>query len=267
MRNLRSPNLRKKRRRRLIIKVSLFVFGLILIVGIPALLSHIPGILIRDIEVVGTEGLLREDIKKVAEEELRGKYLWLFPRKNSIYFPKEKIENKILNNFPQIESLKSELSSFHALNLSVVERKTVSLWCENNLAISCYSMDKDGFVFEKNGVQSSNVYFVYHGYITGEPIGQYYLPKGILIKVQTFIEGVKLLGFEPTSLSHLNEKEYVIKIKGGGEIFFIFDENIDKALSNLESVVEDDSLEVLKNGELTVRAIDLRYGNKIILKK
>ncbi len=267
MRNLRSQSLIKKRRRRLFLRIFLFVLCLVVLVGIPALISRIPALIIREVEVKGAQGVPAEEIQTFVNKELQGNHFYIFPKANALLYSQKGLEKKILLTFPQIDAVNITLSSFHSTLIEIEEKKTASLWCGDTNTAKCFSMDKKGYIFEVGPTSSQSVYFIFHGFITEEPIGQYYLPQGTLEKLLPFIEGIRFLGIDPVSLSYIGEKEYEMKIKGGGKLLFIFEGNGEKVLSNLESLLEDKSFSVLEDGALTVSAIDLRYGNKIILKK
>ena len=107
---------------------------------------------------------------------------------------------------------------------------------------------------------------MYTGNISGDPIGQYFLEPEQFNKLRVFIDGVKNLGLQPVALSTISDNSYQIHDKNSGVIIVSL-EDTEKTLSNLESIISDTTLGVLKDGNLQVRSLDLRYGNKIILKK
>jgi hypothetical protein len=223
---------------------------------------------IRDIEVTGTSAISSGDVKAVAEEALKGKYFFIIPRSNAIFYPNSKMSERIIKQYPRIENIDISLSSFHSIKIDITERKAIAVWCDSLEPSNCFLIDKSGFVFDKSPNISANVYFVFKGQLAGDPVGKYYLSAdGQFVKIRQFIENVKNLGIEPNALSFFRDQEYELGVKGGGKILFLFEGNGERALSNLRSVLDDLTLKVLSDGMLNVSGIDLRYGNKVILKK
>ena len=53
----------------------------------------------------------------------------------------------------------------------------------------------------------------------------------------------------------------------GGAIIFSESQNFGDAITNLSSVLADSSLDVFADGELQAESLDLRFGNKVIIKR
>jgi hypothetical protein len=147
------------------------------------------------------------------------------------------------------------------------EREVKALWCKGDTLTDCYFIDANGFIFDKSPSFTQNVYFVYRGNVDGEPVGAHYLPSDMFKKAELFTERIHSSGLDPISLTYMHDGESSLSLLGGGSILFSLQDDVEKSASNLNSVLSDTSLGLVKNGSLTVASIDVRYGNKVILKK
>src|SRR3989344_3360671 len=264
--SLRSPALIRRRRMKVARRVIFWLFLILLIIAMPLWLSYADFLRIKEIEVIGANTLLASDIKSLAEERLAGKYFFLFPKNNAVLYSKEDIKSSLSKEFTQIDTVELNLSSLNMLEISVEMRKPSALWCRNLDTKLCYFIDNKGLVFEEAGDFSPGVYFIYYGNIEDEVIGALYLSSEEFKNVEAFKAGVRNLSLIPQSISPLSKGSFKLSVSGGDIIFSLRDD-ITATLSNLASVLADSKLKVVDNQELTVSSIDLRFGNKVILKK
>src|SRR3989344_5365605 len=99
---LNSPRLLelKRRRRRIFLnKIIISFLTLFALVGLLVYLSRIDKLNINSIEVEGNQIVDTEEIKVVVQKEIAGRYLWLFPKTNIFFYPKNVIRDALQENF------------------------------------------------------------------------------------------------------------------------------------------------------------------------
>jgi len=267
VRTLRSLKQQKKQRRLLIAKISLAVFGLAVLLGGPALLSHANYLKISQITVSGNVAVASATIQEEVQKTLSGTYAKVFSRANVVIYPQSEIVANLTSSFSRFESIHVERDSLQSLHVSVVERKPSALWCQTIEKNSCYFIDSTGLIFDTAGDFSENVYFVYVGNVTNEPINAHFLSPANFLKANAIISGIKNLGLITVQFTHISDTSFEVGLKGGEHIIISLTDDPSKIISNLESVLIDPNLSIFQNKELSVSSIDVRYGNKIVLKK
>lgn len=269
VRTLRSPKLQKHHRQLLAVKIALTILFVSALIAGPVFLSRANFLTVQTVSVTGNSVVQSSDVEAVVKKELEGNYLHLFSRGNIVLYPKSKIRSAIAEKFSRIESFDIKSTSLTSIAVHIVERKPKSLWCESlqENDARCYFIDDTGLIFDVAPKFSPDVYFVYTGGVGGEPIGSRYANEESFVKLKTIISGIQALSLEPSVLSSISDTSYEVILKKGGSIFFSLEDDGSKILSNLESVLSDQALSVFAGGSLTVSSLDLRYGNKIIIKK
>ncbi len=141
---LKSQSVMKKRRKKRLLKLYLISFaGILLVTGL-AYASRMETVQIKKVVVVGNETVSGEEIEKVSNVILDASYMGVFPKRNSLIFPKDQISKTLISTFPKIESLDIETESFGYLNVRIRERAPAVEWCN---AIHCYFVDESGYIF------------------------------------------------------------------------------------------------------------------------
>jgi POTRA domain, FtsQ-type len=269
VRTLRSPKLQKHHRQLLAVKIILAIVLAGAIIAVPVFLSRAQFLRVQTITVTGNSIIQSADIESLVRDSLAGNYWYLFPKANIALYPKDQVRKEIASKFSRIESFDIKRASLTSIAIHIVERKPESLWCEDaqENGVRCYFIDDTGLIFDEAPKFSPDVYFVYTGAVIGEPVGARYLNEESFSKLKTIIKGMQTLSLEPSVLDSISDNSYEVILKKGGSIFFSLEDDGSKILSNLESVLSDQALSVFAGGRLTVSSLDLRYGNKIIIKK
>lgn len=122
---------------------------------------------IQNIDVTGNFVLRENDILKIVDDNISGKYLWLYSKRNILFYPKSKIEKDLLESFSQIKDLKIKLKDFRSIDIGITERKPYALWCDDLLGEHCYFMDGLAYLYDEAPNFSNNTYFKYFGGISG----------------------------------------------------------------------------------------------------
>jgi len=252
----------KRRRHRAILNKFLFsFFGLLAIFILSAYLSHLNSLNISEIEISGNKTIDTEAVKETVQEQISGKYLWLFPKTNILYYSKSNIKNKLLDEFKRIKSV----------DLSILLRRQVKIifskyfWQNERRRI--YGAEKRQFRtldVRKPDVQrpkpvilwtrtvmfltkrhiSPGSYFKFYG---SADLGSYFSKQNFkqLISFRDILLGI---GLKPIALYVTNDGDVQVFLSGGAslatdpKIMFKADADFQNIAENLEAALTTEPL-------------------------
>lgn len=282
---LETPRLKElKKKKRKVIRNRIIFFAIIFILFFIGLsfLTYWHEINIQDIQVEGNKIIDKQDIKKIAEENMQGKYLWIFPKTNSFIYPVEKIQNNLAEKYKRLKEINIDVDAndLKTLWISVSEYDGKYLWCGDKILDSfidqqCYFLDSDGYIFDKAPYFSGEVYFKFYGNSNLDilnPIGSVfaldYFKNLILFK-----ESIEKMNLKPTTfyLEDAEDGSFYLsadnQAPNAPKILFKLNSDYDKLIENLQSAITTEPLQTeLKNNLNNLLYIDLRYGNKVFYK-
>src|SRR3989338_2445645 len=270
---LHSPRLlelKKHRRRVFLSKVLLFLLALSAIFALLAYISRLPGLNISSLEIIGNKVIETGAIKDVVELNLKGKYFWLFPKTNVLFYPKNKIKQDLSLKFKRLKDIEFSIKDKQMLAVKLAEREALYTWCGDNLPdiekkteeYLCYFTDENGYVFDEAPYFSGDVYFRFFGSLTES----YFIP-GIFTKIVSFKDFLSNVGVKPVSLYVKSDGDIEIYLSSrylppeAPKIIFKKDFNPEKLSENLEAALNTEPLlSDFKNKYSSLLYIDLRYG-------
>jgi hypothetical protein len=282
---LETPKLKElKKRKRKVIRNRIIFFAIIfvlLLVGL-AFLSYWHEINIQDIQIEGNKIIDKQDIKKVAQENIEGKYFWIFPKTNSFIYPVKKIEENLSEKYKRLKDIKIDVDAndLKTLWISVSEYDGKYLWCGDKIIDSfvdqqCYFLDADGYIFDKAPYFSGEVYFKFFGNAVSDltnPVGSTFA-LDYFKNLISFKESIEKMNLKPV-IFYLEDTEdgsfYLsseTSAPNAPKILFKLDSDYTKLVENLQSAITTEPLQTeLKNKLNDLLYIDLRYGNKVFYK-
>ncbi|MFZ2621318.1 MAG: hypothetical protein WAX85_02055 [Minisyncoccia bacterium] len=275
----REEYLRKKKiRKQLKFGVALFIF-IIFIAGL-SYISHQQKIRISKIELSGGILVTQSEVEYESLTYMYGSYLWLFPKNNSFLYPRSSLEEHLKEKFKRIDTIDIHKKDLQTLVINITERKPIATWCDflpddNTLMedgvthpVNCYFMDQNSTIFAIAPQFSGDAYFKYYGLIaTSTPIGnQYMSSQEKFTDVVNFIEKVKLIKLKPSYLVAKENDQFSLVLTSGTEIYFDMKEPLLKVAENLEVLLRIPELIGMTSNKVSVKYIDLRYGNKLFYK-
>lgn len=249
-------------------RISLWFAILLFLAVLLALVSRLPLLQIRTVNVFGEKTVRADDVRLLVAEELGGAYFGLLSRRNSIIYPKRAIRTSILSERPRIAALRLEREGLNELSVYIEERTPVGLWCggeaefESASMSECYFLDASGFVFAQAGMFSRGVFQKFYGDLgTRSPIGATYSTSAVFVPYRKFLSELKAVGYEGER-SLIQPNGSAIVISRTGERFLLSGaESFESELAYLGAV--------LASGELSgkkVEYFDLRFGNRVYYK-
>ncbi len=232
-------------------------------------IAHLPETAIASVEVQGTKLVSGDALKSVVEAKLDGSYAFIIPHRNSLLFPKDAIESAALHAFPALSHLTISRNGMKALTVTAEERTVVALWCGATSGTaqgeagneSCYSVDKDGFVFAVADAGSALVRF--YGALPTNPIGATFLNGGFA-SLNTLVHdiGASVNRAPATVTVDSATSDVELAFVDGGVVKFVRTSDRQSTLENIASVFASQSFKTNKQFEY----VDFRFGDKVYVK-
>lgn len=275
----RLDKLKKKRKKAIRNRILLYLLGIIIIISGLTYLSRLPELNINNTTVTGGKILDNEDINKVVNKDLSGRYFTLFPKTNFLLYPKNKIENDLKNTFKRIDTVSANIHGTKNLYIDLKERTADYIWCGDTPSPDvggCYLMDNTGYIFDNAPYFSGNVYFRFFGNISGVQndmvIGSYF-NKNNFQRLLSFKDILKSMKLDVSSLFVKNDDYAEFYISSnivppeGPKIKIKVNDDLNKVAENLQAAIHTAPLSTnLENEPSKLSYIDLRFGNKVYFK-
>ncbi len=275
--------LKKKRRNKTLIRITWFFIVLIcLFVGF-GFLSHVPSLVIQDIDIKGTKVLDVGEVRNRTLEYLGGNVALFYARGNTLIYSKKKLTEFIKKEFPRVYEVLEITLENKKLEIVLEERRAAFTWCGHEAPVyekrfeqeECYFLDQTGFIFDTSPFFTPGVYLSFYGGINRElsPIGQTIRTKNRIEDFRELIEA-----FEKHELS-----SHSIVVGPDGQNQFLLNNfsttgDFAKILFNEESDLDDilDKVDFTFTEELfkeqfktfssKLEYIDTRFNNRVFYK-
>lgn len=206
---------------------------------------------IKNIDISGNSRISSNEIAGIANQELSSNFLGVIP-KNILLADLKKIDDEIIRKFPLVSKADVKRKLFNSLSVNIEERTAVALWCKDQ---DCFSIDKEGVVFEKGGESS---------FIIRENndinIGENVISEDSLKNILEIYNKVREVSIKEISISDAGK--ITAKTSYGWNIYFS-EGDIASQIVNLNLVLEN---KIPPESRGNLEYIDLRFGNKVFYK-
>lgn len=234
---------------------------------------------IYNIQITGPVIVSRDEVHALVQEKILGNYFFAYARDNSFLFPKQEIEQALLEKFPRLETAVAQRIDAHSISVVVTERKPYALWCgeafdaESYELVPCWFIDDKGFVFDSAPIISSGVYLETYGTLTTQngdnPIGGA-LPAARFQHADKLAQVLKPSIGQPLRIILKPEGEFELVMYSSatypmlaGVTIKLRDEMVPATiLKNLEASLREEFPEGATSKKKLLY-IDMRFGNKI----
>jgi hypothetical protein len=256
--------------------------------------SRIKTLNISEIQIDGNKVIDTEALKTTVEEQISGKYLWLFPKTNILFYPENSIKKDLQEKFSRLKDIKLSIKNNKVLVISLTERTAKYTWCgntipetrfpENSDSEKCYFLDEDGYIFDEAPYFSGEIYFKFYGLPDGlHSESGYEAPEDLILgsyfSKQNFQQLILLkdnlisFGLKPFALYIKPDQNMEIFLSSKNsstlepKILIKTDIDFQNVTENLEAALTTEPLQSeFKNKYSSLLYIDLRFGNKVYYK-
>lgn len=258
---IRSQSAVKKRKKRRKIQAIIAVIVFILLVVGLSELTKIQNLQIAKIVVVGNSNVSTEEIQTIANGYLDSYYLGLFPDRNALIYPKEKIEQAILTQYPRIQGVDIYTESFRLLNIKIKERDPGAVWCA---AVKCYLVASDSYIYAEVQDSSSSLPTLSGGddAVGPEPIGKYVFTPELFKNLIYAYGEIYKMNMQVNDIQVFSRDEIVFNIVKNGKIILSDRKPFDQSVDDLKSAFSSSVLTASSSFEY----VDTRFGNKMFYK-
>lgn len=262
IKNLSYSTLRAKRRK-LFFRRGVWVLVLLLLLSIGLLVaSQRPYFKLTTVRVAGNQAVSSRLLVEHIETRLRTKMLGVIGLDNYFWYPKQALRTSLLAEFRWFEDLSMSVAD-NELLVTFSERTPVAVWCGVTQIASepCQFLDGDGLTFAEAVNFSGSVWLKIYGKRGEDNIVR--LSESFTVLLD-FIQAVNGLNFTIDAVTY-DGVDYVMTLSDGAYILVSSELGLTKTFVNLETLVNQGKL--LTDGKNQIEYIDLRFGNRVYIKR
>lgn len=254
----------RRRRARFAVIAGLLVLAGLIAYGVHYV-SYLPRLNVGLINITGTESLDSSLVQSYIDSQLHDGSYHFLSRSNIFLYPKRVIEQGIVASFPRVKSARlSRERLSQTLNVAIEERKAFARWCASQ--DDCYALDEAGYIFAAESASSTTDFvepYTFTGDLTGEPIGQTFIPGHMpgLLALLRIIQ--QQSGFLPAGIAIESVQDITIHFAQGFDLKASFGQDAAALARNLQLVL---SSQALSGKQDQLEYIDLRFGNRVYYK-
>lgn len=213
---------------------------------------------IKEINASGNQKIPTQNIQDIAKEIL-------FSDGNNFFLADEsKIENKILNDYPQVAKAEIKLKFPDKLTINIEERQLAAVFCNNYQKddfSNCFYVDKNGVIFELVAEKESTLPTIQKSDLNDKELklGENILDAESITKILEINSNLKeKLEITPQVFLIAREDKLNVETLDGWEIYFDLKGDISWQLTKLSAVLEK---EIPPEKRRNLEYIDVRFGN------
>ncbi len=295
-RNFVSASYAKRKKKIAVYKTVVVAIILALLIFCLFKLINLPSLQISQVQVTGERLSDNKIIVSSIEQSLANSYLHILPRRFVLTYPRKKISENLLRDFPLLMSVdidveKSEAGGY-TLNASLKERSANIIWCEMITELTdnndesddinkekCFYSDDNGYIFAEAPSFSENVFLKLTGPIninstTTENIVGSILPVADkLADFRKFSDALLKADYIVKQIDYEAEGIYNIKFvvnmststPNSYESTIFLDNRTDMAKASENFLISANEYDLSRTKKI-LQYVDLRFGNNIVFK-
>jgi hypothetical protein len=124
-------------------KIAITILLLLLSMGIFYIMAFSNFFKIKNIEISGAKKIDQETVRNFLAEEIKKENKYYIPGENYFILDQKKIDQRILEEFPQVKSIKTHKGFPSSLAVQIEEKESALIWCREK----CFFVNPQGFVF------------------------------------------------------------------------------------------------------------------------
>jgi len=213
---------------------------------------------IKSIEVIGAKKISPDEIKSLVSSEIDTSRFGIFSRRNFLFVDMDNITALVQKTFPDFSKVRTSLAGLGSLVIEVIERSPYAKWCYE-LDKKCLIIDSKGFAFEEDRAGATTTLSIF---TESKPVYATQLfDADKFSRLKRLVNYLDQSGFTINSVTE-NGVDYFMETPDNLEIRVNSGDDPDSIIIRLTSIEGE-----LQNGASTVDYVDLRYGNKVFLKR
>jgi len=215
---------------------------------------------IKEVKIAGNSKVSTESLQGAVRGQIERR-VFFFSSKSIFLVNLNKITENISSNFPHIAGVKIRRDFPDALNVVVLERVGLIVWCQTG---QCFLLDKEGVIFDpvRNDISdgAEEIFKIENLSLIPElKLGEKVIEKEKLNKIlETESKLKNNFKIAISQIAVVSRERWNIKTFEGWEIYLDPEKDLDWQLTKLYSVLEKE-IPSEKRGNLEY--IELRFGN------
>ena len=129
---LRSDRIVRRKRRKFTFRLTIFALLVVLFMSVAFFVVRLEAFAIKTIAVEGNIEVSTSELVTIAEGYANSSWLYVFPRKNILLYPVDKLEEDIKSKYQRFSHVEVHRVGFSSLAIQVIERQPKALWCDEN---------------------------------------------------------------------------------------------------------------------------------------
>lgn len=217
---------------------------------------------IKSIDVIGANKTSAVQIESLVSSAIDFSKFGIFSRRNFLFIDTQNINEAISKAFPDFSKVRTTLAGLGSLVVEVVERSPYAKWCDESSNSECLIIDNQGFAFESSSQSRATTFLSI--FTQSKPVyASEIFDADRFSKLKQIIDSFDKSGYVVVSVTE-TDADYFLEISNGFEVRIKSDDESSDIIAKLDAIQND-----LKNGGNTapIDYIDLRYGNKVFLKR
>lgn len=261
---LQSAKYLQKKKKQRILTITIYSIASLIVVLAILFSFKLSFLRVTNISVNDTLNIKSEEVKKDVLDMVSGNYYFIIPKDSYFFLSKEKIKNKIVDDFKKIDTIEIKNKGTTGLEIEITERQPEVMICdgfrEDEEGEHCSFADKQGIIFEKVATSSDKIYFKY--YSSDE------IEKDKFLQLQDFVKNVENSGIIATGLLLSEDGSYELYIKNVDQsiavVYFDDRSSLDKVVSNLSVFWKNSINKKIGSDSIpNFEYINLRFGNNV----
>jgi hypothetical protein len=261
---LQSAKYLQKKKKQRILTITIYSIASLIVILAILFSFRLSFLRVTSISVNDTLNIKSEEIKNDVLDMISGNYYFIIPKDSYFFLSKEKIKNKIVDDFKKINTIEIKNKGITGLEIEITERQPEVMICdgfrEDEEGEHCSFADKQGIIFEKVATSSDKIYFKYY---SSEEID-----KDKFLQLQNFVKNVENSGIIATGLLLSEDGSYELYIKNVDQsiavVYFDDRTSLDKVVSNLSVFWKNSINKKIGSDSIpNFEYINLRFGNNV----
>ncbi len=209
---------------------------------------------IEKIIISGNEKTNKNEILKIVENKIQ-KTIFLYSTKSIFLADINEIKKTALNSFPQIDELEIKKSFPKSLNVIVIERLGLAVFCNNNE--NCFLLDQKAVIFEPL-LQESQLPRIELNTEKQFQLGEQVIEEDLVLKILKIFSVLAELDIKAKKALIVSNERINILTDENWDIYFNLQKDLNWQLAKLEALLKE---QVPLENRNQLDYVELRFGD------